>query len=335
MQKLSLILFFIPIILSGQNLYYSNNSTIKIYIDTIINKDTFLLYPAYFENIDSFYFTNDSLRDGQYNAYYNDKSTLAFTVCYHHYKVNGMNYNYSKKGVTQSVVSFKNGVAYGPYILHYEDGKVKEIGNYINGEPNGVCFSYFKNGKIRQFSNYKNGRRKGLVESYYSNENIESSGIYQYGYRIGKHTIFYPDGTAWFQYTFVDSIRQKEIQKIDKWEEEASSSELNFPIHSIEFDESGNKISEYFYNDFEIIKIIEYYLNGKVKTITNCIGSHTGSCQDSSYNIKEGLSTEYFINGNKRSEGNYTHNKKFGDWLYWNQNGKLIKKEIHKKINLK
>lgn len=335
MKKLYLILFFIPIILCGQSLHYSNNSTIKIYVDKIINRDTFLLYPAYFENIDSFDLINDSIPNGRYNAYYNDKSTLAFTVYFHHFKVNGMMYSYSKKGVNQSVVSFKNGIAHGPYILYYDNNKVKEIGNYLNGEPDGVAFSYFENGKIRQLNNYKNGRREGLVESYYLNENIQSSGVYQYDYRIGKHTIFYPDGNVWFQDTFVDSIRQKEIQKIEKWEEEATASELNFSIHSIEYDESGNKISEDFYNDFEIIKIIEYYLNGKVKTITNYIGSHYGSCLELSYDIKEGLSTEYFLNGNKKSEGNYNHNKKSGDWRYWNQNGKLIKTENHKKLNLK
>jgi len=46
--------------------------------------------------------------------------------------------------------------------------------------------------------------------------------------------------------------------------------------------------------------------------------------------VKHGPYTEFYQNGSKFVEGQYTDNKKEGDWKFWGKNGKLIKTESYR-----
>ena len=59
----------------------------------------------------------------------------------------------------------------------------------------------------------------------------------------------------------------------------------------------------------------DYYISGKIQM--------TGSFKSKKLDIKQGLFTYYYENGQKKSEGKYINNKSEDEWNLWYENGQL------------
>ncbi len=65
--------------------------------------------------------------------------------------------------------------------------------------------------------------------------------------------------------------------------------------------------------EHDTIFVKDYYINGQLQM--------SGSYLDEKCEIKNGLFTFYYQNGQKSSEGFYRNNTREGDWKYWNGKG--------------
>lgn len=141
---------------SFENIYYHINVTTKIVKKKIIKGDTLLILEKkagskYVDNLklnsldkrNNYTFSfPDSLRDGKYCVFYNDKKqNIAFIIYYKNSKRNG---------------AFK--------ILHY-NGQLKEAGFYADNCLDKTCLMYDKLGVLFRITNYSNCELNGpLIE---------------------------------------------------------------------------------------------------------------------------------------------------------------------------
>ena len=137
---------------SYENIYYQINVTNKVVKTKIINGDTLFILEkkAGSKYVDSLklnaldkrhnyiFSLPDSLRDGKYCVFYNEKTqNIAFVICY------------------------KNGKRNGAYkILHY-NGELKEAGIYTDNCLDKVCLMYDKSGILFRITNYSNCELNG------------------------------------------------------------------------------------------------------------------------------------------------------------------------------
>lgn len=337
MKRLLIILFFLPLINNGQTSSAKNDSVLEIYIDTIIGKDTIFLYPYYYDNEYYQSLTDDSLPDGQYNAYFNDSSTLAFKGRYKNGKPQGIFHYYRKNGRVRHTCVYEKGIENGPFTFYNENGQLVQLGQEINNKQDGTDYQWYSNGNYRHIDNYKLGKFHGSYKYFHYNGQIDTEGNYFEGYDIGKWTSYYDNGKIREIRYFVDSIGIKEKQRIVEWQKNHLGAAPYFPIGTtINYDKLGNKIAEHIYKDFFLVKSIKYYSNGREKEIINYVDFHQGFCsQNPSYYIKGGQYLEFYENGNKKTEGNYSDNTKDGEWKLWAESGQFLKTEIYKKGKLK
>jgi antitoxin component YwqK of YwqJK toxin-antitoxin module len=337
MKKFLLIIFFLPLLIRGQTSTLPTDSVLYLQYDTIIGKDTVWVYPYYFDNVHyQGLYIDSTIPDGQYHGYLNDSSTLLVKFRYQNYRPEGIVYYY-RNGKIRSTYTYKNGEWNGPSTYYNDKGELDAIGNYKNGESDGLFYSYFDNGRISQKRLFIDGVVHGLVEYYYSNGNLNSIGSFDHGYHVGKHIDYYDNGKIREQSSYIDSIGKNEKQRIEEWKKKHMGEVPFFPVGTTtRYDKQGNKIEEYIYKDFMLVKSIKYHFNGKTKEEINYVDFHQGFCsQNPSYWIKGGQYVEYFDNGSKKTEGVYLNNQKEGEWFTWSDNGQLLKKEKYKNGKLK
>lgn len=345
MKKILLIIFFLPLIFRGQTSALPTDSVLYLQYDTIIGKDTVWVYPYYFDNIHyQGLYIDSTMPDGQYNGYLNDSVTLLAKFRYQNYRPEGIVYYY-RNGKIRSTYSYKNGEWDGPYTYYNDRGELEAIGSHVNGKKHGWSYEYWDNGRIKRLEYSDMGTSSGPYKYYYSNGQIDTDGKYDKagedlgywtGYMVGKWTHYYENGKIKEEQFYVDSIGAKEKIRIEEYRK-AKGARPEFPIGSaISYDTSGKKTAEYIYKDYMLIKFVKYFSNGKEKEVTNYTDFHQGFCsQNPSYYIKGGQYTEYFENGNKKTEGIYLNNQKEGEWFTWSDSGQLLKKEKYKTGKLK
>jgi antitoxin component YwqK of YwqJK toxin-antitoxin module len=330
----------------GQKTIHRTDSAGFLVIDKIVGIDTFFVYPYYFDNVYYQHIDIDStIPDGMYNAYLNDSVTLLLRIRYINFRPDGVLNCFYKSGKIKSRHSYKKGVEEGPYNYYNENGDITEQGQYKNGKADGDLFEYWDNGKIKKSTRSLMGTLTGSYKYYYSNGQIDTDGRYDAlgepsnyftGYFVGTWTFYYENGRIKEVRHYIDSIGPKEKKHIAEYEKEKHA-RPEFPIDTaFTFNQNGSKTTEYIYKNYQLIKSTKYYPNGKAKEIINYTDFHQGFCsQNPSFYIKGGQFNEYYENGSKKTEGNYSNNEKEGEWFSWSDTGQLTKKEIYKKGKIK
>ncbi|MBN8693058.1 MAG: hypothetical protein J0L69_07655 [Bacteroidetes bacterium] len=345
MKIILFIIFFLPLISRGQTSTLPADSVLYLQYDTIIGKDTVWVYPYYFDNIHyQGLYIDSTMPDGQYNGYLNDSVTLLAKFRYQNYRPEGIVYYY-RDGKIRSTYTYKNGEWDGPYTYYNDRGELDATGSHVNGKKHGWSYEFWDNGRLKRLEYSDMGTTTGPYKYYHSNGQIDTEGKYDKagedlgywtGYNVGKWVWYYENGQIKEIQHYVDSIGAKEKVRIAEYRA-AKHTRPDFPIDtSFTFDKNGNKVSEFIYKDYMLVKSVKYFANGKVKEVLNYNNFHQGYCsQNPSYYIKGGQYLEYYENGNKKTEGNYLNNEKEGEWLSWSDNGQLVKKEKYKNGKLK
>ena len=183
---------------------------------------------------------------------------------------------------------------------------------------------YFLSGKIQMTGTYKTKSfnvKQGHYVYYYENGNKESEGNYIDDKRDGVWLFWFENGRKMSNGVFRnDSKEHKWVYWFDNGKENSEGSYLEGVREGlwVYWFETGDKKSEgrYIHDNYENLWKF-YYLSGKIETeelykngvIISAIG--------------------FFENGKQKYKGLYKNEKKYGEWNYWNVDGRLMLKGIY------
>ena len=84
---------------------------------------------------------------------------------------------WSKDGVIQQEVEYKDGEFNGKYINYNEHGKKREEGTFVDSKKEGVCKIWYENGQLEMIGYNKNGYKDSLWTFYYPSGNKKEEGL--------------------------------------------------------------------------------------------------------------------------------------------------------------
>lgn len=127
------------------------------------------------------------------------------------------------------------------------------------------------------------------------------------------------------------------VEIIQKRDRELTSNDSIPQKTDVEYYPNEKKKREVFYDDRRNkVQIKGWYQNGTLKINSYNISFDTVEVKSEipeEIILKRRLLTiieeEYFENGKRKSISGYSNGEKSGKWLYWNEEGTLIKKEIY------
>ena len=107
-------------------------------------------------------------------------------------RTNGLMYKkftdvpFTGKTTGQIQGSFKDGVADGPWVEYWDNGRLQSKIFYKNGEKEGPSVWYYDDGQVRQKGDYKNGKAEGPWVVYHDNGQSDQfySGTYKNGVKV-------------------------------------------------------------------------------------------------------------------------------------------------------
>lgn len=183
------------------------------------------------------------------------------------------------------------------------------IDYYKDGKPHGESFT-FKNGKIQNYVLWNewdiitrlNFHENGQLEGYSFTDTLN---------QIVKSYSYYESG----------KIMVKSNAIINK------NDPIHDTIHEIRYYESGNTISENYYNAGKQ-KMVAYFDNGKLMEEYSYIDMNLFLVGELKYYYENGKLKQqaFFKDGNTREEANY----RIGNWSWWDEKGNLVKQEIYR-----
>lgn len=131
-------------------------------------------------------YVND-LKEGTW-LYYNDNGTLRIKEEYskgilkQRHKINGTFTENYPDGITQEIVTYKNGKKEGPFKEYYDEGKwIKVLKKSEDGVSPDEYVEELEGLKLKREGNYLNGKLEGKVITYSANGKIEKTEIYKDG----------------------------------------------------------------------------------------------------------------------------------------------------------
>jgi antitoxin component YwqK of YwqJK toxin-antitoxin module len=240
-----------------------------------------------------------------------------------------------------------NGLLMGTYKVFYPNGQLESESIYSEGERNGKYTSFTSAGVKILEGAYKNGRINGENRAWYPTGVPRHELEYNQGKICCKGKYYYPTGKLKQTFTVTGLPEDREIVNYypdGKMEsEQAMLKKLpngtwryyhrttgrlktketynqagKLDGQRLQYDTLGNKITD------------EPFING-VKTGTEQhYEGNTGkllATYEYKGNSRSGVHKAYDLKGNVTVEGYYRQDKKHGKWLYYDQDGKLIKAE--------
>ncbi len=253
-----------------------------------------------------------------YKKAFNPNGKLSYEGSFKFDKKAGIHTWYFNDGNEQSEYSYEDDELEGPYKTFYENGKTEKEGTYEEGKMEGAFRLYYDNGVLMREGNYEDGETAGEWRDYNEDGTLVSIRYYQ-------------DGTL-LSYSYHDrtGTAVKPIELVN----ESGKLLAYYP--------NGNKSIEKLYKFGELTgDRIEYYPDGQLKRTVRFTDNNfeglmktyfPGSAKIKSeenffYDKKDGASVFYFENGKKQREEFYIDGEAFGDWTYYDLNGKLIRIE--------
>ncbi len=167
---------------------------------------------------------------------------------------------------------------------------------------------------VRVYQPHNRAVKKSKITSYYKNGNL-----WQYLEAIdsnacGQYLEYYPNGQLAMQAKVIGGPASLALEDKKQW---------LFDQQSLAFDEEGNILGSFFYEQGLLEKEgAYYYSSGKKKKIVPYL-----------HNEIHGQLITFFENGNFKEKANYQHNQKNGSAFGYFKNGKLAFKE-HYQNNL-
>lgn len=286
------------------------------------------------------YFTSGKL-DGKRTTYY-ENGNLALIENYKDNKLEGISTSYFPNGGKNCEVNFTNGERNGTFICLYETGTKKteidltngklsgkynsydetgaltETYNCLNDKIEGNYFQYFDGKIVKSEAVYKNGAIEGTYKSYNPNGALEKENIYTLG-NITKSTDYFENGKKSYEGLYNDKGELETYSCFDNdgnkyFEEKYKSGELKSGLQFTSNSPKGAEINmtkkKFETKNFDgSLKIRGVFEKGKRAGEWNYLYTSGITSLNQSYlNGKiNGISTNYYLNGDLSSKYNYTN----------------------------
>ena len=261
-------------------------------------------------------------------TFYNKLGKITKQISYKNGIREGYEIHY-KKGARYESIPYKKNIKEGKTYKYYFDGKVSYEATYVNNElydkgyefdtlRNIINIETFKNGVLSRTqhinrNDFKN-EKHGLWVSFSKDRRIVSQGTYKHGLKHGYFKIYDKKGNLLKTTKYINGKIQEDAIETAKLEVKRSyysdkklktykSYRNGIPdgVHK-EFDENGNTVSTVIY---------------KLGIVVAKGGTVDKKGQ------KQGIWTEYFITGEKKSQGLFKDGKKTNKWEYFYVSGKI------------
>ncbi|MEM7161347.1 MAG: hypothetical protein AAF487_02800 [Bacteroidota bacterium] len=213
---------------------------------------------------------------------------------------------------------FENGETevFGYYERNEKEGKWKEV--YQNGQLkfeeiyksdkriNQKWSSYHPNGELMEEGLYVNARKNGPWKAWHDNGQQKSGMEYREGMIVGKNVEFYANGNKkWEGYYKENVVGSRRGKRDGIW---------------MDFHENGQMMrKQTFVNGYPEGKVEEWYASGNKKFRSSYV-SNPLKTKDS---MLSGASTEWYDNGQIKSEGVYWKGVRDGEWKEYTEEGQV------------
>jgi len=269
--------------------------------------------------------------------FYNNEGDTIEKIYYRKDKKNGFDYKYIYKtvdnikvGVLKSKELFVKDKKENKSFYYTEDGFLFEIVNYNNNKKHGLTRQFDESGKLISVLLFKKGvlikkekinriddrqLKQGIWRDYFSNDRIKYEAIYLNNELHGYYKEWNIKGQLiknikYFNGVVVDENIKKQV-KLKEKKQYYENGNLKYKgnyrdtvavgIHR-KFNENSELIESYVYDDFG-----------------NLIGKGIID-EEGNYN---GKFVNYYVSGDKKSEGNYSNGNKNGLWKYYYKLGAI------------
>jgi antitoxin component YwqK of YwqJK toxin-antitoxin module len=143
---------------------------------------------------ESYFITQDSVRDGQYLRFAQNGDTLEKSE-YALGRLNGKRILYYDNNVVEIIETYLGDSLEGLYKVYYEDGSLQMEMTYNNNKLNSLIKKYYPSGEIMEEVTFKNNEENGPFVEYYKNGNKKWEGTYESGdHEIGLLVQFAENG---------------------------------------------------------------------------------------------------------------------------------------------
>lgn len=138
------------------------------------------------KNGDYYFILPDSLPDGSYCAYYNDKKkNLAFVVSYKDHKRNGP-YNYFYYDQTLKATGFYHNNCFDKVCISFlRTGRLSWLQYFEDCKAEGAGYDFYLSGGFFRYTEYKNGAKDGRMLQYTYDKKGFPAVRYQLTYKNG------------------------------------------------------------------------------------------------------------------------------------------------------
>jgi len=311
------------------------------------------------------YFANGNLKsegnrkfyqlDGKW-VFYDKNGFITKEINYKEGIRNG-NENIFKNGKLYQSIPFVKNIREGKTFKYFGDAKISFEANYINNEIFGKGYEFDETGNIITIESYKNGvlsrtqrinrndlhnEKHGLWVWFDSKRKVQLQGTYKHGLKHGFFKTYDKKGNLLKTVKYLNGEIQEDAIETAKLEVKRSyysdkklktykSFRNGIPdgVHQ-EFDANGKALSTVLYKLGIVVAKggtmdekgkkqgvwNEYYLSGEKKSQ----GKFTNGKKSGNWKF-------YFISNKIEQVGSYKNGKAVGEWIWYYENGKILRKE--------
>ena len=232
----------------------------------------------------------NGIRDGVWKVYY-PNGKIFYTANYKNGILDGTFKLMTDNGGKICEINFNDGYLNGKYIFYFENGNILYEGNYTNHKKTGIWTNYFENGKKYTIKDYDDEKPWNYAEWH---TNGTPKLITKENTKHNKKEKHYYDKEGVLLYTYTLPYGRTNFYDLTEYYPNGNIYKMRtYPTDKNT--ENENK---------------EFYENGELKYQVSTVK-----------NKLSGISTQYYGNGNKKSEEAYVGGKRNGKCLYWNLDG--------------
>ena len=190
-------------------------------------------------------------------------------------------------------VTDKNGLKQGKWSKNYPNGKIKYKGEFKDDKEVGTFSYYGQNGVLTQTIDYSQEGKIGQAKVFYPNGKIMSEGKYVDKKKDGIWICYDEKGRKLREENFV---KGKKEGKETNWDRNGKVNVTTMYKNGVK---EGEEWKTFYADGYSIVNYTNGKLNGKI--------------------------THYFASNKPFYQGEYSEDKKVGEWVYTNENGDVIK----------
>lgn len=130
--------------------------------------------------IERFQIDKDSIKHGEYLAFYEDGTTKEVAY-YESGKLNGDRKIFYDNGQEEIVERYEKDIMVGPYKVYHKNGTLKLVVNFYDGVMEGPMKVYYSDGTLKEEVTMKNNNENGPFKEFHPNGQVHWEGYYLNG----------------------------------------------------------------------------------------------------------------------------------------------------------